>query len=150
MEARSPTLPRTGTMRVSPDTRRETTDRERTKIRGPSVSDRPSSFLFGFCNIVILQELQQLRTTHFEITTELQPRVNQAFRKGIGLVNVVVGSLLDRRRRHGSHCGVFERHSCAGANARISPRVSCLGFALSVISASPQSRLFGFRNTNRE
>src|SRR5260370_20765914 len=67
MEARSPTLPRTGTMRVSPDPRRETTDRERTKIRGPSVSDRTSSFLFGFCNIVILQELQQLRTTHLRL-----------------------------------------------------------------------------------
>src|SRR5260370_27915671 len=98
MEARSPTLPRTGTMRVSPDTRRETTDRERTKIRGPSVSDRPSSFLFGFCNIVIPPELQQLRTTQFEITTELQPLVTPAFRKAIALVNVLVRSLLHTPR----------------------------------------------------
>src|SRR6267378_4463934 len=101
MEARSPTLPRTGTISVSPDTRRETTDCERTKIRASSVSERPSRLLFGFCNIVILQELQQLRTLAC-ITTERQPQVNQAFRTGIALVNVVVGSLLDKRRSRGS------------------------------------------------
>ncbi len=36
--------------------------------------------------------------------------------------------------------------SCAGTSARISLRVSCLGFLSSVISAKTQSRLFGFRN----
>src|SRR6267143_6089745 len=100
MEARSPTLPRTGTISVSPDTRRETTDFERTRIRASSASDRRSKLLFGFCNIVISMELQQHRKNACRLRQNFSDgSIKHSKRVLRWLTSLSVQ--LDRRRSHG-------------------------------------------------
>ena len=64
-------------------------------------------------------ELQQLRKNALRLRQNFSQGSMKHFPAGIALVNVVVSSLLDRRRSRGSHYGVVERHSCAGTSARI-------------------------------
>src|ERR1700674_4459054 len=124
MEARSPTLPRTGTISVSPHTRRETTDCERTKIRVSPVSDRLSRLLFGFCNIVNtpwnFNDLEERTLDYYRTSAAGQSSFSQQVLRWLTSLSVHSSTRAEVVRHV---CGIFECHSCAGISARISLRV---------------------------